>query len=283
MPAFLVELPASGGQTRIGAADSMVVFATDAANARAVAANHFDGDSNVLWNDAATTVTEILAGSVLPANYELEIKVLNDGAGAGIAIPAVFKAVGGSGNLAIASATVGAAPGATYADDDIEVLAGGTFTRAATVRVTGETGGAVDTVEIVDPGEYTVLPTLDEIVTSGNGDGNLTVDGVAAAEDSYEVILGQIITLLNADPEIDNAAVDLSEGAAGARLLTIASIADDIGDSTVTIRFGAPLAGNVPELTSTIVDEGVAAAVLTMVIPAVSALINPTVLRALKS
>ncbi len=284
MPAFLVELPASGGRQLIGGANSFIVFALNAADARAAAANHVSGDSDALWNSAQTTVTEIIAGTTLPADYELEIKVTDDG-GAGIAIPAVFHARGGAGNLAIASAVVGAAAGATYSDDDIEVLAGGTFTRAATVRVTGETAGAVDTVEIVDPGEYTILPTLDEIVTSGNGDGNLTVDGVAAAVDSYEVLLGQMVTLLNADPEIDNAAVDFSEGAAGARLFTIASIADDIGDSLVFARLGSPHAGDIPSLIGTIVDEGIAGAVLTFALPAAGAAttVMPIVLRTLKS
>ena len=284
MPAFLVELPASGGKTLIGASDSFVVFALNAADARAAAANHVSGDSDVLWNSAQTTVTEIVVGTTLPADYELEV-LIHQNVGAGIAIPAVFRARGGAGNLAIASAVVGAAAGATYSDDDIEVLAGGTFTRAATVRVTGETGGAVDTVEIVDPGEYTVLPTLNEIVTSGNGDGNLTVDGVAASAESYEVLLGQMVTLLNADPEVGNAAVDFSEGAAGARIFTVASIADDIGDSTMTVRLGSPHAGAIPSLVGAIVHEGIAGAVLTFALPALGAAttVMPIVLRTLKS
>lgn len=283
MPAFLVELPDSGGKTLIGASNSIVVFALNAADARAMAANAFDGDSDALWNDAITTVTEIVEGLTLPSNFEFEIVVNNDGAGAGIAIPARFKAVGGVGNVAMESVVIGAAAGLSYIDDEIVTIDGGTFTRAATVRCEGT--GAVTAVDLVDPGEYTVLPTLDEMTTttSGPGDDALTLDGTAAPEESFEVLLGQMITLLNADPEIANADVDMSELLLGDRLLTIASLADGIGDSTVTVRLGAPVAGNVPGMLGAIVHEGVAAAVLTMALPTQAGIVLPTLTRALRS
>jgi hypothetical protein len=250
-----------------------------------MAANTFDGDSDVLWNDAITTVTEIVAGTAMPPGFELEILIHDDGAGGGIAIPAVYRARGGAGNVAMASAVVGAAAGATYADNEIVTCVGGTFTRAATFRVVAQTGGAVDTVELEDPGEYTVLPTLDEIVTTtgGTGDGNLTLDGVAAAENSYEVMLGQMVTLLNGDPEIANAQVQMSESLLGPRLFTISSIADDIGDSTVLIRFGRPHTGNVPGLIGAITHEGIAGAALSFAIPASASLVIPQTLRTLKT
>lgn len=286
MPAFLVELPVSGGKTLIGASDSFVVFALNAADARAAAANHVSGDSDALWNSAQTTVTEIVAGTTLPADYELEV-LIHQNAGAGIAIPAVYRARGGAGNNALASAVVGAAAGATYADDEIVTCVGGTFTRAATFRVVAQTGGAVDTVEVEDPGEYTVLPTLDEIVTTtgGAGDGNLTLDGVAAGEESYEVLLGQMVTLLNGDPEIAGAKVEMSDSLLGPRIFTIAAIADDIGDSTVQVRLGSPHAGDIPSLVGAIVHEGIAGAVLTFALPALGAstTVMPVVLRTLKS
>ena len=94
MPAFLVEL-SPGARTLIGAADAYVVFALDATDARQVCANNVSGDSDALWNDSSTTVTEIVAGTTLPADYELEIVITNDGAGAGIATNARFVARGG--------------------------------------------------------------------------------------------------------------------------------------------------------------------------------------------
>ncbi len=284
MPAFLVELPISGGKTLIGASDSFIVFALDAADARAAAASHVTGDSDALWLSAQTTVTEIIAGAALPSDYELEI-LIHQNAGAGIAIPAVYRARGGTGNVALQSVVVGAAAGAAYVDDEIVTVSGGTFTRAATVRCEGT--GAVTAVDLVDPGEYTVLPTLDEMVTVTSGPGNdaLTLDGVAAPEESYEVLIGQMITLLNGDPEIANAAVDMSELLLGTRLFTIASIADDIGDSTVLARLGSPHAGAIPSLIGAIVHEGIAGAVLTFALPAIGAAttVMPLVLRTLKS
>lgn len=283
MPAFLVELPDSGGKTLIGASNSIVVFALDAADARNMAANAFDGDSNALWLDAITIVTEITEGLTLPSNFEFEVVVNEDGAGIGIAIPARFTARGGVGNVAMQSVVIGAAAGLSYIDNELVTISGGTFTRAAVVRCGGT--GAVTSVDLVDPGEYTVLPTLDEMVTvtSGPGDDNLTLDGTAAPEESFEVLLGQMITLLNADPEIGNAAVDMSELLAGTRLLTIASVADGIGDSTVTIRLGSPPAGNVPGMLGAIVHEGIAAAVLTMALPSQAGIVLPTLTRALRS
>ncbi len=284
MPAFLVELPLSGGKTLIGASDSFIVFALNAADARAVAANHVSGDSDALWNSAQTIVTEIIAGTTLPANYELEVLIHNDGAGAGIAIPAVFRARGGTGNVAMLSGVINAG-GLTYVDDEIVTVVGGTFTRAATFRCQGT--GAVTAVDMEDPGEYTVLPTLTGMATTtgGPGDGNATIDGVAAPENSYEVLLGQMVTLLNADPEIAAAAVEMSELLLGPRIFTVAAIADDIGDSTVLIRLGAPHSGAIPSLVGAIVHEGIAGAVLTFALPAIGAAttVMPNVLRTLKS
>ncbi len=285
MPAFLVELPPSGGKTLIGGADSLIVFALNAADARAMCANAFDGDSDALWLSAQTVVTEIIAGTTLPANFELEVLVTNDGASAGIAIPTVHRARGGTGNVAMLSGALGAAAGLSYIDNEIVTIVGGVFTRAATFRCEGT--GAVTAVEMVDPGEYTVLPTLDEMVTvtSGPGDDALTIDGVAAPVNSYEVLLGQMVTLLNSDPEIDNAACDMSELLAGNRIFTVSSIADDIGDSTLLVRLGAPHTGDIPSLVGAIVHEGAAAAVLTFALPAIGAgtTVMPQVIRALKS
>ncbi len=285
MPAFLVELPASGGKTLIGASDSLVVFALNAADARAMCANAFDGDSTALWQSAQTTVTEIIAGTTLPDNFELEVIVTNDGAGAGIAIPSIYRAKGGAGNVAMQSVAIGAAAGLMYIDDEIVTIDGGTFTRAATVRCEGT--GAVTAVALEDPGEYTVLPVLDEMTTttSGPGDDALTLDGVAAPENSYEVLLGQMVTLLNSDVEIANAAVEMSELLLGPRIFTVASVADGIGDSTVLVRLGAPMSGDIPSLVGAIVHEGIAAAVLTFALPAIGAgtTVMPNVLRALKS
>lgn len=61
MPAYLLTLPAAGGQTLIGGGNAAVVFAENAADAKAMAASQFDGDSNALWG--AATATEIAAAA----------------------------------------------------------------------------------------------------------------------------------------------------------------------------------------------------------------------------
>lgn len=48
--------------------------------------------------------------------------------------------------------------GTGYAEDDIITLSGGAFDTVATLRVTGETGGVIDTVSIEDAGVYNAAP-----------------------------------------------------------------------------------------------------------------------------
>ena len=67
------------------------------------------------------------------------------------------------------------APGTGYAVDDILTVVGGTFTTAMTLKVTAETGGIIDSVALVDSGEYTVLPGVGA-ATTGGGSNDATVD-----------------------------------------------------------------------------------------------------------
>jgi hypothetical protein len=103
-------------------------------------------------------------------------------------------------------------------------------------------------------------------VTGGGGTDAL-VDLTEFAENSYEALLAQVVTGLLGSPDIDDADLDLSEAASGARLLTVASIADGIGDAILEFEVRnngiafAPLVG-------AITDDGVAGAVLTVAIPA---------------
>lgn len=283
MPAFLVELPASGGKTLIGASDSLVVFALNAADARAMAANAFDGDSNPLWLSAQTTVTEIIEGVALPPGFEFEIRIVKDGS-AGILAPTIFTANGGAGNVAFTGGVIGASGGLLYVDDEVATIVGGTFTRAATFRCEGT--GAVTAIEMMDPGEYTVLPSpFTDIATTSSliGDDALVIDGAAAVENSYEVLLGQMVTLLNAHAEIVGADLDMSNLLAGNRIFTLTSGGggDDLGDSVVLARLGVRHSGDMPGLLGTITSEGASDAVLAIDIP--DLVVIPQMLRALKS
>ena len=133
---------------------------------------------------------------------------------------------------------------------------------------------------MVDPGDYEVLPSLTANAVTGGGGTAATMDLTSATQGDYESVMGQLVSLLNANVDIANADVDLSEGGAGVRLLTLASIADNIGDASVVVEVRKNGVSQ-PSLVSTIVHEGVAGAVLTMAIPAVPIIFpNVTPVRA---
>lgn len=261
MPAYLVELPNVTGLTLPEGANKFVVFAADAANARAAAKGHFDGDANAVF-DSAATVTEIVAGSAL-SGVNLDITIFGGGAQTG---PLKVSAAGTErkhiGGIAIN------AGGSGHAQDDILTFTGGTFTRAATARVITVSTGVITAIEIVDPGDYTVLPTLTAVASTSSGAGTgQTMDLTQALAGSYEALMGEIVTTLNASADIAAAAVDMSEGASGTRLLTLAAAGDGIGDATVVLAFNKNGTAQ-PSLAGTVTDEGVAGAALTMAIPA---------------
>lgn len=79
----------------------------------------------------------------------------------------------------------------TYAVNDILTVVGGTFSTAATVRVTAVTAGAIDSVSIETPGTYTTLPSpATDLATTGGGGSGATVDLVFhGADGEYENIV----------------------------------------------------------------------------------------------
>lgn len=278
MPNYLVELPESQTYSQLGeGATKMVIFAANAAGARRAAAGRFDGDGNALWNTEAV-VTELVAGLNLSDagidDWTLYARV--SGGAALTADPTVVQVDGqtrdqargilGNDRLHIGAVALNDGGVATYVIDDILTAVGGTFTRAATFRVITVSTGVITAVELVDPGEYTVLPSLTANAVSGGGGTGALLDLTQAEVGGYEALLGQMATDLGALADF-TASVDLSEGASGARLFTLATIGDAIGDSTV--EFEVRHHGTVETvLMSTITDGGVAAAVLTAAIPA---------------
>lgn len=153
---------------------------------------------------------------------------------------------------------------------DVVTLVGGTFTRAATFEVTAETAGVVDTVVPVDPGEYTVFPT-DPVVTSGGTGTGLTLTVVSNDKTLYNLV-AEMVGLLNAQGAIANAAIDFS---ASPPLLTIAGVADNLGDKIVVVellswenvqpQFANPNAKKpIPSFIGTVTDQGIVAAVLSV-------------------
>jgi len=270
MTAYLVELPSVGGLTLPEGANKFVVFDTSVANARLAVQAHFGGDADAVIAAAVTTVTEIVAGTDM-AGYEGRVTII--GAAAQVA-PLIDITAKGT-RIHIGGVTLNDGGTATYVIDDILTAVGGTFTRAATFRVTTVSTGVITAVELVDPGDYDVAPSLVANAVTGGGGTVALLDMTIAVEGSYEAIVGQLVTELNAHAEIAGADVDLSEGAAGARLLTVAAIADNLGDGTMTFTMSKNKVAYTP-LVSTIVHEGIAAAVLTAAVPA-SALPLPSI------
>ncbi len=78
-------------------------------------------------------------------------------------------------NVTAESAVV-VAGGTTYAVDDVVTVTvgAGAGTIDATFVVTGETGGVVDTVDVVNPGRYSIIPPS-PAATTGAGDDGLTL------------------------------------------------------------------------------------------------------------
>ncbi len=262
MPAYLVELPYTVGQRLLDGASKMVVFASSVANARLAAQAHFGGDANALWADSSTTVTEIVAETAIEG-YTAFVRISG---GAAQTADALFETKGDKAAIGAVALNDGGV--ATYVIDDILTASGGTAIRPATFRVITVSTGVITAVELVDPGHYTVLPATMTAnpVTGGGGTGAL-MDLTAAGVGSYEANMGELVSLLNGNVDIANAAVDFSEGASGARLVTLASVADGIGDATVVFELRKNGVAYTP-FVSTIVDGGVAAAVLTAAIPA---------------
>jgi hypothetical protein len=108
------------------------------------------------------------------------------------------------------------------------------------------------------------------------GDDALTIDGTAAVLNGYEVFLGQLVTLLNADAQIAGADIEMSELLLGPRLFTVAAGSDTLGDATVDLVFRKPGGVHVAQLASTVTDQGAGGSALTFAIPAITGFALPS-------
>jgi len=124
----------------------------------------------------------------------------------------------GTAVLGAVSATVDDV-GSGYAVGDEITLTGGTNTAAVVLRVTGETAGAVDTVEVVTAGLYTVIP--------GNSvaQGSSTGGGTGA---SFVVVWGvQAVTITGAGLGYQvGTAVTFSGGGGSAAAAQVSTVSD---------------------------------------------------------
>lgn len=105
---------------------------------------------------------------------------------------------------------------------------------------------------------------------------DVTVNATGAASDTMDEIGALLATALNAT-QIDNASYNASTNT-----LTVASAADNLGNRKVQVTITPPNGkSGVPALVGTIVDGGVAAAALTVILPLDAAVI-PSVCTPLK-
>ena len=235
-----------------------VVWAGSVAQARAIAKASRRGDSSAAWDNA--TVTDLSTVQSF-AHLSMVVHVYD-------AVPIIGVTVDMPAGNVVASGAIDTA-GTGYQVNDIVSVDGGTAVRAATFRVTTVGGsGEITGIELVDPGDsYTVDPDLTaNAVTGGNGSSG-ALDLTMVAND-YKNLVGAMVTALNATA-IDGAACDFGDGATGS--LTIAAIADGIGDKNAHAAFyvtADPAKNEIPGLLGTMTDQGIAAAVLNVLLVA---------------
>ena len=263
MPAYIVEFPVGSGGSLGAGADTFTVFAATTAIARDLCAARYTGDASA--RAAEATVTEVTNGADA-ANLAYRVQVTT---AAGTQIADFTGKPEGVSALA-ATATVNVGGTATYVVGDILTLAdpGNDALKSATYRVTTVSTGVVTGVELADPGHYLSTPAnaTGVATTGGSGGGDCTLD-VAFGTGEFESIFGHLSYLAGLETEFSAPTMDY---AAATPLLTIAIIADNVGDHTIISNMVAnsgqtdiPMTG----MAGTLVHEGIAGAVLTVAIP----------------
>jgi hypothetical protein len=142
--AYLVQVPAEGGQNLINGANAMVVYAESSADAKAFAKSKFSGDSAAMW--AAATVTALAAGADLEG-WRLRIALLD------AATPVDVTVTGA------ASATVDSLGAlAVTALNALATIAGAAYNSSTNVLTVAETtdnlGAATLTAQLLPPATY---------------------------------------------------------------------------------------------------------------------------------
>jgi len=139
--AYLVTVPAEGGQTLVNGANALIVYAADATDAKAICRARFSGDSNAMW--AAATATAIAAGADLEG-WRLRIALLD------AATPVDITVTGA------ASATVDSLGAlAVTALNALATIAGAAYNSSTNVLTVAETtdnlGAATLTAQLLPP------------------------------------------------------------------------------------------------------------------------------------
>lgn len=119
----------------------------------------------------------------------------------------------------IVATAVVAAGGTGYSLNDILTIQGGTFGQAARVQVTGETGGVIDSVQLIDAGTYDAndTPTSPAAVTGGTGGDDATITLTFTAQEALHPRSGL--------QDCDGAAVDAN------------AVAQQVEDAQIELAF----------------------------------------------
>lgn len=247
MPAYLVELPTTLGQTLLNGNNRFVVFAATTADAKDIVKDQFAGFSSTFNNNlvAAATVTEIVAGTSL-AGYMLNVKILDS-------TPEVNETVTATGVSMVKSIAINNG-GTGYSGSDVLTVLGGTGT-SCTITVDSVDGsGVITAASVTTLGAYTVDPSVTANAVTGGGGSAATFD-LTLIDDTIETLAILMSEALNSTSIIANSSFNLSTN-----VLTIAtgSGGDDLGDKTVEVKLYAPNGhGVISSFVTTIVDEGV--------------------------
>lgn len=268
MPIFLVQAPRNDPVSRADGVNAVLVFAADAADARAMCQARFSQDGNASWN--AATATTPAAGANLQ-NWRLRARAAAPTGGkdvfdetfTGLAAATMDDLAAGLVVLLNATAPVAAstygnrvtaaaivAGGTGYTVSDTLTLVGGTGT-AATLNVDSVSGGVIDGISVLTRGAYSATPGDPVSVTGGTGGDDATFN----------------LTTTN-------------------NVLEVAALSDGLGDHTLVVDLLPPAVGHgdnvsIPGGVLSLVHEGIAAAVLDANL-ALDAFVVPLIANVLK-
>lgn len=258
MAFYVLTLRSSNGMTIVDGINQLHLNADTEADAIAVANSFSDKDCNV-WSAA---LIEIIGSTDDFVGYSMRVTLQPSGI--------VVTSVPDGSEEGIDYNNNEDAGGSGYTVNDILTLTGGTFSRAAQVKVTSVSGGVVTGVVQHDPGLYSELPPNPTATTGGTGTG-CTMSINPATQNSglsLETMLATLITDLNAHPSISGASIDMGPaGFFSDPEITVADAGDNLGDQTMVVEWvlnNQGLTGWIETLT----HEGVAAAALTLTLDA---------------
>lgn len=251
MAFFLVKLPeGEGGQTIVAGARAFIVEADSASLAKELCAAQFGGDQD--WTDAGVTATDIAtlgASNLAGWKYKVTVRDPAVGGAEGIVEEVEYEAL--ASILGVSAVAIDGG-GTGYTAGDVLTVSGGTQTSPCRLLVDSESGGVIDGVSVIDPGQYTAVPGNPVSVTGGSGSG-ATFDLTSAAA-TLSAVGGGLVAALNATGSIGGARHTPADDTL---LVAAGSGVDDLGDQAVQVEV-TPAGSEepMPGMVGTITDEG---------------------------